>query len=79
MPGGYDSSPDNLVGVATLAKKAALKVFVLTDTLAMCFSILSLFLILRAMRFDQQDVSISLANTSTILVRLAFYAFGGFY
>ncbi|KAH7842486.1 hypothetical protein Vadar_005841 [Vaccinium darrowii] len=35
MPGGYNNSPDNS-GVATLVKKTALKVFILSDTLAMC-------------------------------------------
>ncbi|KAI8557896.1 hypothetical protein RHMOL_Rhmol04G0046500 [Rhododendron molle] len=73
MPGGYDSSPDNLVGVATLAKKAALKVFILSDTLAMCCSILSLFLLLRAMRVDH-NVTFALTNTSTTLLRTASYA-----
>ncbi|KAH7843710.1 hypothetical protein Vadar_019845 [Vaccinium darrowii] len=35
MPGGYNNSPANS-GVATLVKKTALKVFILSDTLAMC-------------------------------------------
>ncbi|KAI8557908.1 hypothetical protein RHMOL_Rhmol04G0047500 [Rhododendron molle] len=69
MPGGYDS----LVGVATLAKKAALKVFVLSDTLAMCCSILSLFLLLRAMHVDH-NVSFSLINTSGLLLGIALKA-----
>ncbi|KAI8557905.1 hypothetical protein RHMOL_Rhmol04G0047200 [Rhododendron molle] len=73
MPGGYQSSPDNLVGVATLANKAALKVFVLSDTLAMCFSILTLFLLLTAMTVEQ-DVSFSLTNTSGLLLGIALYA-----
>ncbi|KAF7145559.1 hypothetical protein RHSIM_Rhsim04G0029200 [Rhododendron simsii] len=73
MPGGYDSSPNNLVGVATLANKAALKVFVVSDTLAMCCSILSLFLLIRAMRVEQ-GVTFSLTNTSTSLVGIALYA-----
>ncbi|KAE9454976.1 hypothetical protein C3L33_13122, partial [Rhododendron williamsianum] len=73
MPGGYDSSPDNLVGVATLANKAALKVFVLSDTLAMCCSILSLFLLLRAMHVDR-NVTFSLTNTSTTLLGIALNA-----
>ncbi|XP_058211399.1 protein ACCELERATED CELL DEATH 6-like [Rhododendron vialii] len=72
MPGGYNPSPDNL-GVATLAKKAALKAFVLLDTLAMGCSILALFLVLRAMHVEQ-DVTFSLTNTSTILLLIAFYA-----
>ncbi|KAF7145849.1 hypothetical protein RHSIM_Rhsim04G0028600 [Rhododendron simsii] len=73
MPGGYDSSPNNLVGVATLANKAALKVFVVSDTLAMCCSILSLFLLLRAMQVEY-DVIFSLTSTSATLVVIALYA-----
>ncbi|XP_058211195.1 ankyrin repeat-containing protein At5g02620-like [Rhododendron vialii] len=75
MPGGYDSdsSHPNSLGVATLAKKAALKVFLVSDTLAMCCSILAVFLLLRAMRVEQ-DVTFSLTNTSSILLRLSFYA-----
>ncbi|KAG5551399.1 hypothetical protein RHGRI_009726 [Rhododendron griersonianum] len=72
MPGGYDSSSYNL-GVATLAKKAALKAFVVSDTLAMCCSILSLFLLLRAMRVEH-EVTFSLTNTSMTLLLIAFYA-----
>ncbi|XP_058211193.1 ankyrin repeat-containing protein At5g02620-like [Rhododendron vialii] len=73
MPGGYDSSPDNLVGVATLANKAALKVFVVSDTLAMCCSVVSLFLLLRAMQVEL-EVTFSLTNTSVGLVIIALYA-----
>ncbi|KAF7115624.1 hypothetical protein RHSIM_RhsimUnG0050600 [Rhododendron simsii] len=75
MPGGYDSdsSHPNSLGVATLAKKAALKVFLVSDSLAMCCSILALFLLLRAMRVEG-EVTFSLTNTSTILIRLAFYS-----
>ncbi|KAF7146410.1 hypothetical protein RHSIM_Rhsim04G0028500 [Rhododendron simsii] len=38
MPGGYDTSPDNL-GVANLVKNAALKAFIVSDTIAMSCSI----------------------------------------
>ncbi|KAE9454994.1 hypothetical protein C3L33_13103, partial [Rhododendron williamsianum] len=38
MPGGYDTSPDNL-GVANLANKAALRAFILSNTIALCCSI----------------------------------------
>ncbi|KAF7112429.1 hypothetical protein RHSIM_RhsimUnG0230300 [Rhododendron simsii] len=38
MPGGYDTSPDNL-GAANLVKNAALKAFIVSDTIAMSCSI----------------------------------------
>ncbi|KAG5551395.1 hypothetical protein RHGRI_009722 [Rhododendron griersonianum] len=38
MPGGYDTSPDNL-GVANLVKSVALKAFIVSDTIAMSCSI----------------------------------------
>ncbi|KAG5551390.1 hypothetical protein RHGRI_009717 [Rhododendron griersonianum] len=72
MPGGYDSSTHNL-GVATLAKKATFQVFILSNTLAMCCSIQTLFLLLQATRVDP-NLSFPLTNTSRKLLRIALYA-----
>ncbi|KAH7841997.1 hypothetical protein Vadar_000297 [Vaccinium darrowii] len=72
MPGGYDSSPDNLGG-ATLVKKAALKAFILSDTLAMCCSITVVSLLWRAMRVEQ-DLKFVLTNASVILLHIALLA-----
>ncbi|KAH7843914.1 hypothetical protein Vadar_022306 [Vaccinium darrowii] len=54
MPGGFDTSADNL-GVATLVKKAALKVLILSDTFAMGCSIVVVFLLSFAM-LAERDV-----------------------
>ncbi|KAF7115625.1 hypothetical protein RHSIM_RhsimUnG0050700 [Rhododendron simsii] len=53
MPGGYDTSPDNL-GVANLAKKAALRAFILADTIAMSFSIIAVLALGLAVYFEQE-------------------------
>ncbi|KAF8412913.1 hypothetical protein HHK36_000885 [Tetracentron sinense] len=51
MPGGYNNSVPN-VGAASLAKKAALKAFVLSDTYAMCCSMTAVFVLTSAMVGD---------------------------
>ncbi|KAI8557895.1 hypothetical protein RHMOL_Rhmol04G0046400 [Rhododendron molle] len=53
MPGGYDTSPDNM-GVANLAKKAALRAFILSDTIAMLFSIIAVLALGLAVYFEQE-------------------------
>ncbi|KAH7844579.1 hypothetical protein Vadar_029648 [Vaccinium darrowii] len=72
MPGGYNSGPDNLGG-ATLVKKAALRAFILSDTLAMCCSITVVSLLWTAMRVEE-DLKFSLTNTSMILLNIALCA-----
>ncbi|KAH7839960.1 hypothetical protein Vadar_010698 [Vaccinium darrowii] len=68
MPGGYDSS-----GEATLAKKAALWVFILSDALAMCCSITVVSLLWRAMVVEQ-DLQFVLINASVTLLHIALLA-----
>ncbi|KAF7138329.1 hypothetical protein RHSIM_Rhsim07G0251000 [Rhododendron simsii] len=53
MPGGYDTSPDNL-GVVNLAKKATLRAFILSDTVAMSFSIIAVLALGLAVYFEQE-------------------------
>ncbi|KAH7842377.1 hypothetical protein Vadar_004623 [Vaccinium darrowii] len=72
MPGGCDSSPDNLGG-ATLVKKAALRAFILSDTLAMCCSITVVSLLWRAIHVEQ-DLKFVLTNASVILLHIALLA-----
>ena len=43
VPGGYKEDKDSSQGTAVLAKKAAFKAFVVTDTIAMVLSISSVF------------------------------------
>ncbi|KAF7146744.1 hypothetical protein RHSIM_Rhsim04G0034200 [Rhododendron simsii] len=52
MPGGYDTNSDNLGG-PTLVKRAALRVFILSDTLAMCCSITAVCILTAAMHVQQ--------------------------
>ncbi|KAH7843572.1 hypothetical protein Vadar_018304 [Vaccinium darrowii] len=72
MPGGYDTSPNNLGG-ATLIKKAALKAFIFSDALAMCFSITVISLLWKAMLVEQ-DLQLKFINASVILLRIALFA-----
>ncbi|XP_058211401.1 ankyrin repeat-containing protein NPR4-like [Rhododendron vialii] len=53
MPGGHDTSPGNL-GVANLTKKAALRAFILSDTVAMSFSIVAVLALALAVYFEQE-------------------------
>ncbi|KAH7844420.1 hypothetical protein Vadar_027800 [Vaccinium darrowii] len=68
IPGGYDD-----LGSTTLQKKAALWVFILSDTLAMCCSITVLLLLWWAMRVEQ-DSMFPMTNTSAILLYIALIA-----
>ncbi|XP_058211192.1 ankyrin repeat-containing protein At5g02620-like [Rhododendron vialii] len=72
MPGGYDTSPDNL-GDPTLIKRAALRVFMLSDTLAMCCSITAVFILTGAL-LAQQDALIRLMYTSGMLLNIALFS-----
>ncbi|KAH7844553.1 hypothetical protein Vadar_029283 [Vaccinium darrowii] len=68
MPGGYDD-----LGGATSLKKAALMIFIFSDTLAMCCSITVVSLLWRAMTV-REGLKIVLNNESVKLLRIALYA-----
>ncbi|KAH7844053.1 hypothetical protein Vadar_023726 [Vaccinium darrowii] len=68
IPGGYDD-----LGSATLQKKAALWVFILSDTLAMCCSITVLLLLWWAMHVYHDSV-FPMINASSILLYIALIA-----
>ncbi|KAH7844143.1 hypothetical protein Vadar_024801 [Vaccinium darrowii] len=72
MPGGFDTRPKK-EGVATLVTKAALKVFILSDTFSMCCSITVVLLLSMAM-LAERDVVSSIAQYSMTLLYLAFFA-----
>ncbi|KAH7844757.1 hypothetical protein Vadar_031349 [Vaccinium darrowii] len=72
MPGGFDTRPKK-EGVATLVTKAALKVFILSDTFAMCCSITVVLLLSMAM-LAERDIVSSIAQYSMTLLYLAFFA-----
>ncbi|KAG5551382.1 hypothetical protein RHGRI_009710 [Rhododendron griersonianum] len=69
IPGGYDTNPDNLGG-PTLVKRAALRVFILSDTLAMCCSITAVYILTAAMR-AQQDALFPLMAASWMFLNTA--------
>ncbi|KAE9456343.1 hypothetical protein C3L33_11755, partial [Rhododendron williamsianum] len=69
MPGGYNTSPDNLGG-PTLVERAALRVFILSDTLGMCTSITAVYILTSAMR-AQQDALFPLMAASWMLLDTA--------
>ncbi|KAG5551387.1 hypothetical protein RHGRI_009714 [Rhododendron griersonianum] len=72
MPGGYDTSPDNLGG-PTLVKRAALRVFILSDTLAMCTSITAVAVLTWAMR-AQQDALLPFMAISWFCLNIALHS-----
>ncbi|KAH7842891.1 hypothetical protein Vadar_010250 [Vaccinium darrowii] len=72
LPGGFDTSPDNL-GVAILVKKASLKVFILADSIAMCCSMAAMFSLMWAMISEGHYLR-ELAITSSRVLQFALLA-----
>ncbi|KAG5551372.1 hypothetical protein RHGRI_009700 [Rhododendron griersonianum] len=69
MPGGYDTSPDNL-GVANLVKIAAFKVFIVSDTIAMSCSIMAVLALALSVS-GGREFQMRICIMSTVLVSLA--------
>ncbi|KAG5551383.1 hypothetical protein RHGRI_009711 [Rhododendron griersonianum] len=69
MPGGYDTSPDNL-GVANLVKIAALKAFIVSDTIALSCSITAVLTLAFSVNGDL-ELQRSICIMSWVLVGLA--------
>ncbi|KAL2944720.1 hypothetical protein RDABS01_033067 [Bienertia sinuspersici] len=68
LPGGFDE----VTGEARLAKKAAFIVFLISDTVAMCFSMLVLLCLIWSMVFEPNQ-SLFLIDQSVGLLRVALY------
>ncbi|KAL2944756.1 Ankyrin repeat-containing protein ITN1 [Bienertia sinuspersici] len=68
VPGGFDQN----TGEAMLADKAAFLVFLISDTLAMCLSMLVLMFLIWSMVFEPNQ-SLALIDRSVGLIRAALY------
>lgn len=69
LPGGFNQE----TGEAILAKKTAFLVFLISDTLAMCCSMLVLICLTWSMVYDSSK-SLQLIDRSIVLLMLAFYS-----
>lgn len=69
VPGGFDGDD----GSPILLKKPAFVVFVVANTIAMCCSMLCLFLLLWVMGIGKIHGSLMVLDISIILLRLSFY------
>ncbi|XP_057950235.1 protein ACCELERATED CELL DEATH 6-like [Malania oleifera] len=71
IPGGYNNNPPR-EGMAVLGKKAAFHAFILSDTVAVCSSVIVVFLLI----WQQRDF-VTLKRRITYSIRLLIVAIGG--
>ncbi|KAH7843911.1 hypothetical protein Vadar_022246 [Vaccinium darrowii] len=74
MPGGFDGTDVDNLGVAILVKKASLKVFILADSIAMCCSMAVMFLLLWAMITEKDEDENELAIIGSQVLQFALLA-----
>ncbi|KAF8412911.1 hypothetical protein HHK36_000883 [Tetracentron sinense] len=77
MPGGYNNSGAN-VGAASLANKAALKAFVLSDTYALCCSMTAVFVLTSAMVGDPTFLVGAVFLSKALLLHALYGAMAAF-
>ncbi|WJZ87982.1 hypothetical protein VitviT2T_007323 [Vitis vinifera] len=74
VPGGYKEDKDSSPGTAVLAKKAAFKAFVVTDTIAMVLSISSVFVSFLMVYHKKQEIIGNCLLWGTLLTMFAMGA-----